>query len=336
MKMENNIITVGGNKIATEIKELDIFKLTYWRENPRVDSIIKEKFPSRSVTEADIEQELWALGSVKDLYQDIKQNKGLIDEILVKNNLVLEGNSRLCAYRFLHKKATTKDEKEMWAKIRSRIIPDETADEVIFTILGTWHIKGKAEWRTFEKAAYIYRMYKDYRKNTKEISIMVKQKETEVENMIATYETMLEKGITETKEQKKFSAIFEITKNREMKKIKSADPNLFDKCIDAVKNDRFEKAEQVRHLPKVIKDKSAKKLFFEEGENFQDALDVAKSRHPEHKDSFYNQIKKVTMSLQFCPVKTIDEIKKDGNKQYILKQLYKEVKNLCKKVGIKK
>jgi len=207
---------------------------------------------------------------------------------------------------------------------------------VIFTILGTWHIKGKAEWRTFEKAAYIYRMYRDYRKNTKEISTMVKQGETEVKNMIATYETMVEKGITETREQKKFSAIFEIIKNRQMKKIKAAEPDLFDKCIDAVKNNRFEKSEQVRHLPKVIKDKSARKLFFDEGESFQDALDIAKSRHPEHKDSFYNQIKKVTKIIQSCPVRRIEEIKTDGNKQYILKQLYKEVKKLCNKVGIKK
>lgn len=329
-------MVVGGNKIATEIKELDILKLRYWRENPRVDSIIKEKFPSGNVTEANIEQELWALDSVKELYQDIKQNKGLIDEILVKDDSVLEGNSRLCAYRFLYKKSTTNDEKQSWAKIRARIIPDETADEVIFTILGTWHIKGKAEWRTFEKAAYIYRMYRDYRKNTKEISTMVKQGETEVKNMIATYETMVEKGITETREQKKFSAIFEIIKNRQMKKIKSAEPDLFDKCIDAVKNNRFEKSEQVRHLPKVIKDKSARKLFFDEGESFQDALDIAKSRHPEHKDSFYNQIKKVTKIIQSCPVKRIEEIKTDGNKQYILKQLYKEVKKLCNKVGIKK
>jgi len=103
MKTKNNIMIVGGNKIATEIKELDILKLRYWRENPRVDSIIKEKFPSGNVTEANIEQELWALDSVKELYQDIKQNKGLIDEILVKNDSVLEGNSRLCAYRFLYK-----------------------------------------------------------------------------------------------------------------------------------------------------------------------------------------------------------------------------------------
>jgi len=335
MATKSNNIIVDGCKIATETEERDILKLRYWRENPRVDSIVKQKFSSGNITDNDIERELWALDSVKELYQDIKQNKGLIDEIFVKGDVVLEGNSRLCAYRHLLNTATSDEERERWSKIRARILPDNTTDEVIFTILGTWHIKGKAVWRTFEKAAYLYRMHKDYGKTTKEISAMVKHGETEVKNMISSYEIMQEKGITETTEQKKFSAVFEIVKNRKMKEVKDKEPELFDKCIEAVKNNRFERAEHVRNLPKIIKDKSAKKMFFEEGEDFQDALDVAKSRHPEHKDSFYNQIKKVTQILQKCSMKRLEEIKKDGHKQYIIKQLLKETINICKKTGIK-
>ncbi|MHA1881870.1 MAG: hypothetical protein ACTSUO_02360 [Candidatus Thorarchaeota archaeon] len=336
MAKKSNIIVVGGDRITTEIRELDIFELKYWRENPRVDSIIKQKFPTSEVVDGDIEQELWELGSVKDLYTDIKQNKGLIDEILVKGDVVLEGNSRLCAYRHLYQKSTNDEEKKRWRTIRARIIPDDTDNEAIFTILGTWHIKGKAEWRTFEKAAYLYRMQRDYGKTPNEIAAMVKQKKADVKNMIASYKTMQEKGITETKEQKKFSAIFEIIKNRKMKDLKDDAPDLFDKCIEAVKNNRFERAEQVRDLPKVIKDKKARKLFFQDGGDFQDALDIAKARHPEHKSSFYNQLRKVTKILRDCPVKRIEEIKKDGNKQFILKQLLKAAENVCKKAGIKK
>ncbi len=334
MANENNVIIVDGNKIATEIKELNIFDLKYWRENPRIDSIIKQKFPSGNVTEDNIEQELWALDSVKELYQDIKQNKGLIDEILVKGNQVLEGNSRLCAHRMLYSKATTDDEKEKWVKIRARVIPDDAGDEAIFTILGTWHIKGKAEWRKFEKAAYIYRMNKDFGKTPKQISIIIKSHEAEVKNLIETYKTMLEKNITETKEQKKFSTVFEIVKNPEMKKIKKETPHLYDKCMDAVKNGEFERGEHVRDLPKVIKDQKAKKAFFEQGYSFQDAVDIAKSRHPEFENTFYNQIRKTTKILQNSSVARIEEIKTDGHKKHIISNCYKEIKNFCKKVGI--
>jgi hypothetical protein len=335
MKQNENMITVGGKKIPTEIKQINIRELVYWRENPRVDSIIKEKCANGKITEATIENALWELESVKWLYQDIKSNGGLIDEILVKGNMVLEGNSRLCAYRFLYEHAISDAEKQQWSRIRARIIPNDSSDEVIFTILGTWHIKGKAEWRTYEKAAYIYRMYSDYNKSIKDIATMVKQSETEVGHVIETYETMQRRNITETRELKKFSAIFEIVKSKDMKKIKEQDPTLFDKCIDAVKKDRFERAEQVRDLPKVIKDKNAKRSFFVDGESFSDALDIAKSRHPEHEDSFYSQMRKVTTLLACSDVRRIDEIKKDGNKKYIFEKLYKQVNSFCKKIGIK-
>lgn len=85
----------------------------------------------------------------------------------------------------------------------------------------------------------------------------------------------------------------------------------------------------------MLKDKKAKKEFFEEKVSFNEALETTKDRHPEHEDSFYNQIKKTTKILQDCPIKRIEEIKSDGNKKYILKDLYKEVNNFCKKIGIK-
>ncbi len=335
---QGDSITVAGKKIPTQTMEININDLKYWRENPRVDSIIKQNYSNDKVNDSVIENELWKLNSVKDLYQDIKSNGGLIDEILVKDNMVLEGNSRLCAYRFLFKQACDAKndiEREKWSKIRARVIPSESSDEVIFTILGTWHIKGKAEWRTFEKASYIHRMRSEYNKSTKEIAAMVKQTETEVENMIKAYETMQTYGITETSEQKKFSAVFEIVKNRDMKKIKEEDPVVYDKCINAVKEDRFERAEQVRDLPKVIRDKKAKKSFFNEGDAFSEALDIAKSRHPEHGDSFYNQLKKVTNLLESADMERIEEIKKDTDKRFILQKLYRQVNGFCKKVGIK-
>lgn len=335
---QGDSITVGGKTISTLIMEISIAELKYWRENPRVDSIIKQNYSNDKVNESVIENELWKLNSVKDLYQDIKSNGGLIDEILVKDNMVLEGNSRLCAYRFLLRQACEANdeaEKRKWSKIRARVIPSESSDEVIFTILGTWHIKGKAQWRTYEKASYFHRMRSEYNKSTKEIAAMVKQSEADVENMIKAYETMQTHGITETSEQEKFSAVFEIVKNREMKKIKEEDPSIYDKCITFVKEDKFDRAEQVRDLPKVIRDKKAKKSFFNEGDPFTDALDIAKSRHPEHGDSFYNQLKKVTKLLESADMERIEEIKKDTDKKFILQKLHRQVNSFCNKIGIK-
>jgi hypothetical protein len=330
---DQNIIIVNGSRIATEIRELPIDELKYWRENPRVDSVIKQRFPDGSATEDDIEQALWELDSVKELFQDIKKNGGLIDEILVKGVFVLEGNSRLCAYKHLFKKATTDDERLQWFGIRARIIPESTSSEAIFSILGTWHIKGKAEWKTFEKASYIARIHREYGKTTKEISVLLKRSEVEVKNMIETYDLMQRKGISETQEQKKFSAVYEIVKNREMKRIREKEPDVFDSCISAVREGRFERAEQVRDLPKIIKDKKARKAFFDEHEDVDAAAEIAKARHPEHADSFYRAIRRASSVLEGCSAKRIEEVRQDGSRAYELKRLQKALAKVLKLVG---
>ena len=331
---DQNVIVVDGSRISTEVKEMDIHDLRYWRENPRVDSIIKQRFPG-GATDDQIEQALWELESVKELFQDIKKNGGLIDEILVKGDLVLEGNSRLCAYRHLYEKATTDDERMQWMGIRARMIPDSTSSEAIFSILGTWHIKGKAEWKTFEKAAYISRIHRDYGKTTKEIAALLKRSEVEVKNMIETYDRMQKHGITETQDQRKFSAVYEVVKNREMKKLHEDKPALYDACIDAIRDGRFNRAEDVRDLPRIVKDKKACRALLDERLPINEAADIAKARHPEHADTFFRTIKKATAVLEDCSAKRIQEIKDEGSKAYELKRLYRALSKLLKLAGIK-
>jgi len=157
MSKSKNEIVVLGERIKTRIEDLNIFELRYWKENPRVNSIIKKQYGESDVSDEDLEKILLQEDHVKELIQEIRKHGGLIDEILVKDGIVLEGNSRLCAYRRLYEKAKQAedpDEVKKWSLIKSKIIPSETSDEIIFTILGTWHIKGKKQWDTFEKAAY--------------------------------------------------------------------------------------------------------------------------------------------------------------------------------------
>ena len=136
-KKNKNEIVVNGQKIQTDLDEIDIFKLKYWKENPRVNALIKQNFGDKDVSDKDIEKLLWdKVDSVKDLYTDIKKHGGLIDEILIKGDTVLEGNSRLCAFRKLYEKAEQQnDEKEMlkWSYIRARILPDDISYDVIFS-----------------------------------------------------------------------------------------------------------------------------------------------------------------------------------------------------------
>lgn len=340
-KSKNEIVVIG-QKIQTKIEEIDIFKLNYWKENPRVNAIIKQKHRDTNISEEDIEKELWEKDSVKDLFKDIERHGGLIDEILVKNNIVLEGNSRLCAYRHLYKKAEKNEDSEeilKWSYIRARIIPKETSDEVVFSILGTWHIKGKTQWDTYEKAAYLKRMNIDYGYSLKDIANSISQTEKFVKDHIEAHDLMVENNVYTLE---KFSYFYQLVleKNKSKNsKIFEKEPALIHRVIETILNEPLKRAENLRDLPKILRDQKAKKMYLNRGADFNGALEISKDRHPEHADSFYNNIKKITMILQECSVEKIEEIKEeiktDVNKKYILEKVYKEVNSFCRKVGIK-
>jgi hypothetical protein len=331
-------ISVLGNKIQTRIEDLDIDDLQYWTQNPRVNSAIKKIYGNKKVTDKEIGALLENEEHVKELYQEIRTHGGLIDEIVVKDNVVLEGNSRLCAYRMLYKKAEKeKNEDEMlkWTYIKAKVLPSTITDEEIFAILGTWHIKGKKQWDTFEKAAYLKRMNHEYKYSESRIADLINEQETFVKNSIEAHDLMVVNNVYELD---RYSYFIEMVKNRGINLELNKDKTIREKLIVAIKNNQFNRAEEIRDVHKVLKDKVAKKMFLVEGCNFSEALDTAVGRHPELDDTLYSSIKKVTAKISNLPASKIEkikeEIKQDANKKDILRRLTKEVKKFCKQIGI--
>ena len=145
--MTKKSITVLGRDITYEIKDVDIESLEYDPENPRINRIIS-RIPPNKVTQEFIEMELLKLDSTKDLIKDLEANKGVVDEVYILKNKVIEGNRRLCAYRRLCRKyEKDPNNKKRWQTIKARILQNDVTDEEISYILVTFHIKGKTPCR---------------------------------------------------------------------------------------------------------------------------------------------------------------------------------------------
>jgi len=330
-KPSSKTITIAGREIKCEIRNVDIFKLNYSTRNPRVNSILSSY--EGKVTQEIIEEKLWGLDSTKDLFRDIWKNKGLIEEIIVKGSEVLEGNSRLCSYRHAYNKATKPEEKETWRFIRARILPEDITEEEIFIILGTFHIKGKAKWRTYEQASYLAKMINEFGKSPKEISEMIGINEVEIKRMIESYDAMNCGGV---KDLEKFSYFLEYFKNRKLEKLREENPYLTNDFIRLIKEERIPEAQKVRDLPLIMSDKKAKRAFVDLGEDWETALNIAHKRHPEAESSFYANIKKTTKILQNARIQRIkEEIEENKSRKYVVKNLIKEVKRFCCNLGLK-
>lgn len=153
--MSEETITIFGQEIHVTHEEIPIDDLMYFEENPRVFSCIYGESAPKGGDKLQefIQKKMWEQPSVKNLLPSIKGHGGLLEPILIRYDTkqVIEGNSRLAAFRRLYK--DTKDEK--WATIACNCV-DKLTEEQQDAYLNQIHIKGKTAWSAYEKANFAY------------------------------------------------------------------------------------------------------------------------------------------------------------------------------------
>ena len=326
----NQFLSIDGENIAFEIELLNILDLKYYPENPRISSIL-ERYEGNA-TQDNIEQEMWDKLEyiTHELYRDIKANGGLQEEIIVYNGEVLEGNSRLCAYRHLHK---NEPDEEKWKTIRAKVIKSPINNRQLNTLLCQQHIKGKKDWDPFEKAAYMQRMEEQDGMSIEDIARLTKFTKNDVRNNISAYKFMKSEGVTDIH---KFSYYLELEKNQKLGSIRKKEPNLNIKISKWIKEGRIPEARDIRKLPDILNDRKSKNKFENQNEDFDVALGLAKTRNPSIEDNFYRKIDETANILKKAkPDKLREEIKEDKRKKYKIRNLAKQIKKLCMNLEIK-
>lgn len=149
-------ILIRGKRIPVINREIPQHELSFYLENPRLYSMVRAA--GDEPTPDEIEERLLQMDHVKQLIQSIQTNGGLMDPVVVRGGdmVVLEGNSRLAAYRSLARKDPVK-----WGKLKAKILPADITDSDVFALLGEYHIHGKTNWAPFEQAGYLFRRHRN-------------------------------------------------------------------------------------------------------------------------------------------------------------------------------
>lgn len=246
----NDFITINGKEIPVKVGYLEQEKLKFYPENPRIYSIIYagEKTPNQE----EIEERLSSKEYVNVLVQSIKANGGLTDPLIVRDKdfVVLEGNSRLAAYRILAKKDPIK-----WGKAKCKILPGNISDDVVFTLLGEYHIIGRTDWQPYEQAGYLYR-----RHNLQNVSLDIIQnelglKKNEISHLIEVYSFMVEYKDTDIN---RWSYYEEYLKSNHIKKVREEIKNFDEIIVEKIKSGEITKAVDIREKLVPIAKSSAK------------------------------------------------------------------------------
>ncbi len=191
-----------GEQIPYTEDYVEIDKLKFYKENPRVFSVLREVAEFENLSEVQQQEEIYKKllkePSVKNLAPDIKRHKGLIDPIVVLVNTweVIEGNSRLAAYKKLDGSGVEGD----WDLIHCRII-SPLEDNQLAAFLNQIHVKGKTKWTRYEKFNFAYQRFQKSQSSGKpkgesyqEIAELFGESQQTIRNKVKVIEFMERRG----------------------------------------------------------------------------------------------------------------------------------------------
>lgn len=320
-------ITLRKREIKVKTGFLPHHMLLFYAENPRIYSIVWKEVGDEP-TQAEIFEALAKTVHVREtLVPSIRSNGGLIEPIMVRKNVVLEGNSRLAAYRLLAQKDAS-----AWELIRVRILPDAISDSEVFSLLGEFHIVGKKDWSPFEQAGYLYRRFKTHGIDEKQLQHEVGLTAAKIRHLIHVYEFMLN---VDDRNPERWSYYDELLKGRRFNKARELYTN-FDQIItEMIQREEIERAVDIRDgLPKIVKiGGNTLKKFMNSKLTFHDAIQEA---HHRGAGNYY--IKKLKDFKSFLAEQSLDEElasisgEERSNLSYLIQRIAARVNQIAKKL----
>ena len=328
--MTVDTLTIGKKVFDVRIDELNQADLKFYVDNPRVYSVLRSQ--TETPSQQEIEELMTNMEHVKQLKLSIEENGGLIDPLIVRDGdfVVLEGNSRLAAYRLLCRVDPVR-----WGKVKCTILPADIDDSAIFTLLGQYHIVGRKDWSPFEQAGYLYRRKQDTRYPVEAMAKELGITAGVAQNYIKVYEFMLE--INELAPEK-WSYWEEYLKNRAVKKARETDKELDKVVVEAVRSGQITQAMEMRKLGEFLssQSKSAKKAverIKKKEITVSDAYDVLQDS-----GQINDLIKKLERFRELINApefeKTLNESNDDikGKAGFTIKKIYKRLESIYDKI----
>jgi hypothetical protein len=262
-------LLIRNEEIPVAIRYLPQADLRFFPDNPRVYTIVRGD--GKEPAQDEIQERLLNMEHVRELIQDIKRNGGLIEPLLVRDGTfeVLEGNSRLAAYRFLAKSEPIK-----WGHVKCVVLPSSVGESQIFAILGQHHIKGKKDWQPYEQAGFVYRRFKYHGTALETLSKEIGLSQKRIQHLIDTYQFMIDHDETEVA---RWSYYDEYLKSSKIRKARKKYPELDKAVVKKIKSQEISKAVEIRDQLPVICTGPPKglKRFISGDLGFEDAFEAA-------------------------------------------------------------
>ena len=239
----DDTLHISGQTVPTKRGELKHGDLSFWPDNPRIYSIVHQtEVPP---DQEEIQLELLSLEHVKKLVNAIKHHGSLQHPIVVldKSFEVIEGNSRLAAWRYLAQRGAKE-----YAKIPAMVLPADTGEDLIYSYLNQEHIEGKTKWSAYEQAGVIYRLIETSGKDVGALKDQMNISKQVAQKMYDTYALMVRHGEDKPNRYSYYEAYLVNSKAKAKRK---KEPRMDDRIVEEIRKNEVTAQEFRKMLPVV-------------------------------------------------------------------------------------
>ena len=274
MNLDKTTIAIMGQDVPASHQLIPIHQLRFLPDNPRVYAAIREMadFPGLTPEEKQrrIYERLLQESSVKNLIPEIQRDGGLQDPIIVRwdTQEVIEGNSRLAAYR----KLDEPPDDESWAQIRCLVVKTLSDDQQT-RLLGQSHLHGKTEWSPYAKALFCFRWAVEEQRDISTLAALSGFTSAEIKKNVKTIELIQE---NDDNTLSNFSYYYVLVRNRAISSAIEGSRPLRGTLLSQIKTGDFTAQEMRQRLPTIIAKPGILRKYERGDVTLEDAHDRAK------------------------------------------------------------
>jgi len=307
-------------------KDILISKLKVDQTNPRFNHLTKK------LTLSEIEKIIREDDETNVLADQILA-AGVVTEPLLINsdNVVIEGNQRLVALRSLLKQVQEgqldKSLKEKFQKVSCKTIPDEVDNKTMDLHLARIHVKGKRQWKKFNRASHVYRLSRIHGISYDRLADTLGMGKATIQRCVIVYKTILDYSRKYPDDKKwfhKFTYFDFLFQRRDLKEFRE-DTDFVNEFIKWVHDEKFHDVRDIYQLAKVVSDIDAFQTL--KKKNFKEALDVLDKKDPSLSSQEFKKISE-TIDVLKSPEMKPEEIIANPAKMKLLIKLDSEMRLL--------
>ena len=274
MNPNETTIAIMRQDVPASNELIPILGLHFLPDNPRVYAAIREMadFPGLTPEEKQIRiyERLLQESSVKNLIPEIQRDGGLQDPIIVRwdTRQVIEGNSRLAAYRKLDENS----DDDKWTHIHCLVVKSLSDDQQT-RLLGQSHLHGKTEWSPYAKALFCFRWVVEEKRDIPTLASLSGFTPAEIKKNVQTIELMQE---NDDNTLSNFSYYNVLVRNRAISSAIEDSKPLRDTLLSQIKTEDFTAQEMRERLPTIIAKPRILRKYEKGDVTLEDAYDRAK------------------------------------------------------------